>query len=144
MLAILLKSFILVSLVYNGTGFQKVVVPAVYDEWHIKGPPDWITNSSIKEKYNYTTFIYQKMNSSEPNYIPTNRGRENGPYYQYIIDHYDDFPDVAIFVHARPHEHQPKFLEMIGCINPNATYMSINHQRFYRNTNYWQNKDLWV
>ena len=116
--------------------FSKVLVPAVFHEWD-NGVPDWMTNQTLKDLYNYSTFLYQKTNPAAPNYIGSNRGCENGVYYNYIVDHYHDFPDVAIFVHAKPYEHQPHWLEMIKCISPNATYMSINHQQICRSTAYW-------
>ena len=107
-------------------------------------------------------FLYQKLNSSAPNYISTNRGCENGAYFNYIVDHYDSFPDIAIFVHgstpsfpyralnsnlipvirffcaAKPEEHQKHWLDMIPCIHPNATYININiGQDICRRTSNW-------
>ena len=77
---------------------SKVVVPAVYKEW-IGGAPSWATDKSIQEKYGYSVFQYQKLHPESPNYM-RNRGTEGGVYLKYIVDHYDDFPDVAIFVHG--------------------------------------------
>lgn len=133
----------LIILCHHCDSFTKVLVPSVYDEWD-RSIPEWISNEEIKQKYGYSVFLYQKKDPTKPNYIATNRGRENGVYYRYIVDHYLNFPDVAIFVHAHPHEHQPKFLELIGCINPKAKYISINHQRLYRNTRFWGKNELWV
>ena len=72
----------------------KVVVPSVYKEWD-NGSPDWITDKSIQEKYNFTTFVYQKTDPAKPNYFSTNRGTEGGVYLKYIVEHYHDFPDVG-------------------------------------------------
>ncbi len=84
----------------------KVVVPAVYKEWdQIK--PKW-TSLEIQQQYNFSIFLYQKHNPNAPNYI-RNRGTEAGVYLRYIVDHYYHFPDIAIFVHARPEDHQPKW-----------------------------------
>jgi hypothetical protein len=47
---------------------------------------------------------------------------------------------VAIFVHAAPEDHQPKWLEHIGCISPTATYYNINNgfdRWMNRSTHYW-------
>jgi hypothetical protein len=79
--------------------FTKVIVPSVYHEWR-QGMPDWATNETFKKEYGYDTFVYQKNNSALPNYIATNRGNENGVYFAYIVDHYDNFPDIAIFTHG--------------------------------------------
>jgi hypothetical protein len=119
--------------------FTKVVVPSVYKEW-VAGKPDWVTNEEIKAKYNYSVFQYQKLDPDAPNYFGFNRGSEAGVYLKYIVDHYNSFPDVAIFIHAHPHEHQRNWLEMVGCINPNATYYNINYLQSLwvtRTTSYW-------
>jgi hypothetical protein len=66
-----------------------------------------------------------------------NRGTEGGVFLRYIVDHYDSFPDVAIFVHADPSAHNPYWLKQIGCIRPNATYMNINFRNIERDTASW-------
>lgn len=146
--AVLLTALLLATNPTGSSSLSKVLVPSVFREWYDANntlhAPSWVSNSSLHERYNYTVFLYQKVNSSAPNYIATNRGRENGVYYRYIVDHYHDFPDVAIFTHADPVEHQPHFLDWIGCINPNASYISINHHRYYRSTNYWHKYELWI
>lgn len=43
-----------------------------------------------------------------------NRGREADTYLSYIIEHYDDLPDVAIFAQGHPFEHSPDFLGLLG------------------------------
>lgn len=80
--------------------FKKVVVPSVYREW-VGSKPDWVTSEAIRNQYGYEVFLYQKLDSALPNFIANNRGTEGGVYLRYIVDHYDDFPDVAIFVHAQ-------------------------------------------
>lgn len=117
--------------------FTKVLVPSVYREFVDSGLPDWLSNTTILQKYNYSTFLYQKLDKNAPNFIEFNRGTEGAIYLKYIVDHYDNFPDVAVFVHARPHDHQPKFLDYIGCISPTATYMSINWLYLDRTTLFW-------
>ena len=118
-------------------GFQKVLVPAVYDEFVKAGQPSWMTDQAVMERYNYSVFLYQKLDPNAPNYIRYNRGGEVGVYLRYIVDHYNNFPDVAIFVHSRPDAHQPRWLELIGCISPNATYININFDNHHRDTRYW-------
>lgn len=105
---------------------MKVIVPSVYKEWE-ENPPEWATSDTLQTKYNYSVFIYQKHHPHKPNYIAHNRGTEAGVYLRYIVDHYDNFPDVAMFVHAMPEDHaEATWLQYVGCINPTATYMSIN------------------
>ena len=79
---------------------KKVVVPSVYREW-VESKPDWVTSEAIQNQYGYEVFLYQKLNSTLTNFIPNNRGTEGGVYLRYIVDHYDNFPDVAIFVHSQ-------------------------------------------
>ena len=61
-------------------------------------------------------FLYQKLNSSEPNYISSNQGSEAGVYLRYIVDHYESFPDVAVFVHGFPEIHHNNWLNLTYCV----------------------------
>ena len=124
-------------------GLKKVVIPAVYKEWS-QGAPAWLHDTAIHEKYNFSTFVYQKLNSSAPNYIAINRGTEGAVYLRYIVDHYDSLPDIMIFLHGRPEDHQPHWLEMVGCIHPNASYININFQNACRTTSNWAPIEVWV
>ena len=121
-------------------GFEKVLVPAVYKEWVTGKKPDWVDDPAILAKYNYSVFVYQKLDENAPNYFGFNRGAECGVYLKYIVDHYDNFPDVAVFIHAKPHEHQKNWLEMVGCISPNATFYHLNYGQspwVTRTPSYW-------
>jgi hypothetical protein len=127
----------------TNSNFTKVLFPSVFKEY-VNGAPAWLTNEEVKSKYGYSTFLYQKLYPNESNYIAVNRGTEAGVYLRYIVDHYDDLPDLMIFVHAHPEHHQPHWLEMIGCINPNATYLNINFQNVCRYTNNWKKIEIWI
>lgn len=143
---ILIFSIIVVFEQSSVFGLHKVIVPSVYDEWS-HGSPHWARNVTLMNEFNYSVFLYQKKDPSLPHYISTNRGRENSVYYRYIVDHYDNFPDVAVFVHGRPYAHSPRFIDLVGCISPNASYLSINNEYLTRNTNYWArvyHADLWI
>jgi hypothetical protein len=122
-------------------------VPASYREW-IHGFPDFVTNETLKAEYGYSTFLYQKHNPDLPNYVSSNRGCENSIYYKYIVDHYHDFPDLAIFVHAKPGEHNSdQWLNYIKCIRPNATYMSLNVEKQVCRevfNGYWARYGIWL
>jgi hypothetical protein len=126
----------ILDLIHRSYAFTKVLVPSVYNEW-TNHTPEWATSAEIMNKYNYSVFLYQKLDPNKPNYIQYNTGREASVYFRYIVDFYDNFPDVAIFVHAKPHEHQKKWLKMIGCISPTANYINFNFQNMYRSTHYW-------
>jgi hypothetical protein len=116
--------------------FTKVLVPTVFEEYEKYGLPPWITNATIREKLGYDVFLYQRTNKSAPNYV-RNRGTEGAVYLRYIVDHYDNFPDVAIFTHAFPWDHNPYWWEQIGCIKPTASYMNINFREISRGTDTW-------
>lgn len=118
--------YILATIFRADCNFTKVIVPAVYREWVKTGPPDWMTNETLKSDHGYTTFLYQKTTNASANYLASNRGCENGAYYQYIVDHYDNFPDIAFFIHGIPNEHNDDWLDMVKCVRPNATYFSLN------------------
>lgn len=124
------------------TSLTKVVVPSVYLEWNADRPA-W-TSESFQNDYDYSIFLYQKTNSSAPNYIRTNRGAEGGVYLRYIVDHYHNFPDFAIFVHAAPEMHQRKYnwLDMVKCIRPRATYVSLNSELLRRQPSDWYGIEL--
>lgn len=123
-------------LVAGQSAFSKVIVPSVYREWEIERP-SW-TQLEMQSKHNYSIFLYQKINETEANYISTNRGTEAGVFLRYIVDHYDSFPDFAVFVHAAPETHSPTWLNMINCIRPEATYFNINNIRVCRNPMQWK------
>lgn len=68
-------------------------------------------------------------------------------YYKYIVDHYDDFPDIAIFTHASPHEHNDDWLDLVRCVRPNATYFSINLPRVVCRESWngiWARYGIWL
>lgn len=53
-----------------------------------------------KELPHQETAIYVVDNSSAPLHPPMNKGHEVMVYLSYIIDHYDNLPDISIFMHA--------------------------------------------
>ena len=61
-------------------------------------------------------------------------------YLRYIVDHYDNFPDIAIFVQGRPHDHLPfpenldSLASLVGCIRPDASFFNFN---YYHNPHYY-------
>lgn len=138
--------FLYFFLIYYTTAFTKVLVPAVYNEYLNESMPEWMINEEFQQKHGYSVFLYQKLHPDKPNYLSHNRGSETGPYMQYIVDHYDDFPDVAMFVHAKPADHQPHFLELLDCVSPNATYININfNYQGCRRSDHWKLPvGLWV
>ena len=146
-------------------GTRKVIVPAIYKEWRydfgnfsLQGeryPPFWFWNETFQAEYGFTTVLYQKQNKSAPHYISTNRGCENGAYFNFIVDHYDDFPDIAVFVHAKPEEHisgsgldaTMRWLNYVKCLRPNMTYASLNVEKFFCRNSWngiWAKKGIWI
>ena len=122
----------------------KVIIPAVYREWGDtwSGTPRWVMDAQMRATYGYSVQLYQKLNSSLPNYVATNRGCENGVYYHYIVENYDALPDVMVFTHAHPEEHNANWLDMVRCASPNISYMSLNVRQGYKCRQSWNG--LWA
>ena len=148
--AVLAVLILLQALTRIASELTKVLVPASYKEW-METKPAWITDPNIMKEYGYTTFLYQKYDPALPNYVASNRGCENSIYYKYIIDHYDSFPDIAVFVHSKPEVHIPNsyknWLDVLKCISPNATYMSLNFDKkicreFFNG--HWASFGIWL
>ena len=51
-----------------------------------------------------STAIYVVNDKTAPLHPPKNKGHEVMVYLSYIIDFYDELPDVSIFMHAHRHE----------------------------------------
>ena len=61
-------------------------------------------------------------NALEPDY-----GAEASGYIRYIVENYENLPDITVFVHGNPFGHNEDILNWINCINPNFHgYFSIN------------------
>ena len=52
------------------------------------------------ELLGWETAIYVADNTTAPLHTPKNKGHEGMAYLTYIIDHYDNLPDVIAFVHS--------------------------------------------
>jgi len=78
-----------------------VVVPAVYDEWdapagsETSAIPDWAAPSAT-DAYAVSS-LYQRRDEDGENFVP-NRAYETGVFLKFVIDHYDDLPEVTAFV----------------------------------------------
>ncbi len=70
---------------------------------------DWLKQLNI----NFT--IYNKgRDDINFNYINApNQGREADTYIRYIIDNYDNLPEIIIFSQGYPFDHAPEFLQKI-------------------------------
>lgn len=117
--------------------FQKVIVPSVYHEYSDHNFLLRMNSSEWMRNYHYSVKLYQKTNPTKPNFIAFNRGTEAGVYLRYIVDHYHQFPDIAVFVHADPSSHNEHWFDAVRCIRPNATYFNINFAFVSRDTDYW-------
>lgn len=53
-------------------------------------------------------------------------GAETDVYLKYIVDHYENFPDVALFVEAIGYENQVDLQRTLECINPEATWYKLS------------------
>lgn len=89
----------------DGWPSKLVVVPAVYNEWDmpegaavVDVVPEWARPTYGKNKYTIGP-LYQRRFESKPNFVP-NHSYETGVFLKFIIDNYDQLPDVTAFVQA--------------------------------------------
>ncbi|KAJ5626108.1 hypothetical protein N7510_002417 [Penicillium lagena] len=72
----------------------------------------------------YGTAVYWVDDPTAELHVPKNKGHEVMVYLTYIIDNYDDLPDIAVFVHAHQNawHNDPIFkgdaVEMLKRLNP--------------------------
>lgn len=118
---------LLTVFLHCGYGFRKVLVPSVMNEWDNE-KPYWASNTTYIKEHGYEVVIYQKTDPDKPHYLGYNRGRESGVFLKYIVDYYHDFPDIAVFIHGNPFQHQPRFVEMFNCIRKDASYYHLNYE----------------
>ena len=104
------------------------IIPSINHEFENETSHVWVTwyrNQYLKKRYHFDVFLYQKLNSSFPNYASP-RGGDGSVYLQYIVDHYGHLPSIMVFTKAVPYKYTIDFLEMIDCVGSNTSYASIN------------------
>ena len=99
-----------------------VIVPAVFSELDDK-IPGWYV-SSLWSKFR-SLYLYQRRYPDLPRFAP-NYGTESGVYYRFIVDHYENLPDITVFVHSYPEAHNLQWLEWVHALRPNATFASLS------------------
>lgn len=67
-----------------------VIVPAVYNEYD-GAIPGWAV-TTLFSRFR-SLYLYQRRAPDQPRYAP-NFGTESGVYYRFIVEHYDELPDV--------------------------------------------------
>lgn len=88
----------------SGSTYSRLmVVPRLEDD-----DVSWIT----KELPGVDAAIYVANDPKAPLHPPRNRGHEVMIYLTYIIDHYDELPDIIIFMHAHRWTHHN--IELLG------------------------------
>ena len=112
------------------------MVVAHYNEWdELERIPDWANNTvdpatrpASPRGLGYTVApIYQRKHPDRANFVP-NHGFEGGAYIKYVLDFYDNLPDVTIFVQADAGG-LPDFAGRLSTIVANAdkiTYTPLN------------------
>ncbi|KAL6707675.1 hypothetical protein ACN47E_003796 [Coniothyrium glycines] len=67
------------------------------------------TNWIAEKLPDWPTAIYTVDNQSAPLHTKKNKGHEASVYLTYIIDHYDNLPEIVIFIHShQKHKHGTK------------------------------------
>ena len=81
-----------------------VVVPAVFDEWdtpvgsgspETSAVPDWAAPGETSA-YSVSE-LYQRRDEDGAGFVP-NRAYETGVFLKFVVDHYDNLPEVTAFV----------------------------------------------
>ena len=85
----------------GATYTRAMIIPRMKDE-----NISWIAS----ELPDLDTVIYVANDPSAPLHPPKNKGHEVMIYLTYIIDHYDDLPDISIFMHAHRWTHHNNHL----------------------------------
>ena len=85
----------------DATHTRVMVIPRMKDE-----NISWIAD----ELPDLNSVIYVANDPSAPLHPPKNKGHEVMIYLTYIIDHYDDLPDIVIFMHAHRWTHHNNHL----------------------------------
>jgi len=98
-----------------------VVVPAHFEEWR-KTPP-W--QNKLPESA--SSYLYQRTSLNEPAHSP-NFGFEGGVHLQFIVEHYENLPDIVVFTRSHPElDGSPSFFEWLKCIRLDGlTFTSFN------------------
>ena len=85
-----------------------VVVPAVFDEWDVpegasveSSVPAWARPDPVKDPY-VVSDLYQRRFEAAPGFVP-NRASETAVYLKFVVDHYENLPDVTAFVRGDFH-----------------------------------------
>lgn len=99
-----------------------VVVPATYNEF-IGITPGFMLELLTSPKR--SLYLYQRF-EKELGHYAHNIGFESGIYLRFIVDHYDDLPEVMVGVHGGPEAHNLAWRQWVGCLRPNMTYTSLN------------------
>ncbi|PGG95887.1 hypothetical protein AJ79_09824 [Helicocarpus griseus UAMH5409] len=76
----------------------------------------WMT----AELKNIEQFVYVVDDPAAPLHPPVNKGHEVMVYLTYLIDHYDNLPDIMIFMHSHRvswHNEEPLAWDAVGSIN---------------------------
>lgn len=109
------------------TGTPSMPDPIRGSKWRkLHSPVAWWYNTS-----NLTFVTYQRQNASLPNYSP-NYGFEAGVIVQFVVEHFDNLPDITIFMQDRPEQHNPHWLAWTECLRPNVTYAPMTNARMSR------------
>eukprot|EP00754_Rhynchopus_humris_P023956 Rhum_TRINITY_DN14852_c6_g1::Rhum_TRINITY_DN14852_c6_g1_i1::g.123393::m.123393 len=84
------------------------------------------------EKPDFSTGFAKVAAADGSRYHLTNFGDEATAYLRFIIDHYDDLPDVTVFLHGTPSDHNAAIHDAVACLKP-ATWFTFLTRSFVEN-----------
>jgi len=101
-----------------------VVVPAHYKEWTT---PPWADRLPPYA----STYVYQRIDPKLPKYS-LNVGYEAAVHIRFIVEHYDVLPNVTVFTHATPTEHNSQFFAWLKCLRTDSVEFTSMNSLFVR------------
>lgn len=97
---------------------DKVIVTGVTHAENV----DWITN----ELSDWDSAIYSVDDPHSPLHTLENKGNEANPYLLYILEHYDDLPEIMVFLH--PHKEDFWHADRVNNLEA-VQRLNLNHVR---------------
>ena len=71
----------------------------------------------------------QRLEEDGSRYYLTNWGDESSGYLRFIIDYYDDLPDITVFLHDAPEKHNREIKKWIPCLRPDTWFTYVTRSR---------------
>jgi hypothetical protein len=96
-----------------------VLVVSAFDEWD-SGVPHYASNDPALP---WETFLYQRRDPVQPRFVP-NFGYEASVYLAFVVEHYDDLPNISVFIQADVPPDGP-WSSWTRCVKPDTSFAQL-------------------